>query len=357
MCNFSNKSQLQQARRSPLPSTSGCAYPLPSAYGGHSSGLASFSSAAASMQTNLQQTASYNGTMAIENRITLLVDETRFTIDPALFTAHPNTMLGRMFSSGMEYTRPNERGEYEVAEGISNAVFRLILEFYKNGVIRCPPTVSVQELREACDYLLIPFDAKTIRCQNLRGLLHELSNEGARCQFEVFLEELILPVMVASAERGDRECHVVNLLDDDVVDWDKEYPPEMGEEYIQTVFSTAMYRFFKYIENRDVAKQVMKERALKKVRLGIESYPTNIEKIKKRPGGRAEVCDNYLFFFFYYLFSFNFYSLFYFEILCFFCRSFIIMFNDHFYTCRGKKKKQRVDMLISNVLNRNRLLI
>lgn len=63
----------------------------------------------------------------------------------------------------------------------------------------------------------------------------------------------------------------------------------MGEEYSQTVASTAMYRFFKYIENRDVAKQVMKERALKKIRLGIESYPTHIEKIKKRPGGRAEV--------------------------------------------------------------------
>lgn len=52
--------------------------------------------------------------------------------------------------------------------GISNHVFRVILDFYKHGVIRCPPTVSVQELREACDYLLIPFDAKTIRCQNLR---------------------------------------------------------------------------------------------------------------------------------------------------------------------------------------------
>lgn len=31
-----------------------------------------------------------------------------------------------------------------------------------------------------------------------------------------------------------------------------------------------MYRFFKYIENRDVAKQVLKERGLKKIRLGIE---------------------------------------------------------------------------------------
>lgn len=251
-----------------------------------------------------------------EKRITLLVDETRFAIDPALFTAHPNTMLGRMFSSGLEFTHPNERGEYEVAEGISHSVFRAIVDYYKNGIIRCPPTVSVQELREACDYLLVPFDATTIRCQNLRkphsslkmatpasrhhnllqfssllpgGLLHELSNEGARCQFELFLEDLILPLMVASAQRGDRECHIVNLLDDDVVDWDKEYPPEMGEEYSQTVQSTAMYRFFKYIENRDVAKQVMKERGLKKIRLGIESYPTNIEKIKKRPGGKAEV--------------------------------------------------------------------
>lgn len=148
-----------------------------------------------------------------EDRITLIVDNTTFSINPSLFTAHPNTMLGRMFSSGMEFTHPNDRGEYEVADGISHTVFRAILEYYRNGVIRCPPTVSVQELREACDYLLIPFTADTIRCQNLRGLLHELSNEGAREQFEVFLESLILPLMVASAERGDRECHVVVLSD------------------------------------------------------------------------------------------------------------------------------------------------
>lgn len=124
--------------------------------------------------------------------------------------------------------------------------------------------------------------------------MHELSNEGARHQFEQFLEQLILPLMVSSAKRGDRECHVVVLLDDDSVDWDEEYPPQMGEEYSQTVQSTAMYRFFKYIENRDVAKQVMKDRGLKKIRLGIEGYPTHKEKIKKRPGGRAEVIYNYV---------------------------------------------------------------
>lgn len=229
-----------------------------------------------------------------DERITLIVDNTRFIIDPALFTARPNTMLGRMFSSGVEYAQPNERGEYKVADGISAMVFQAILEYYKGGIIRCPPTVTVQELREACDYLLVPFNANTVKCQNLRGLLHELSNEGARCQFERFLEDLMLPLMVNSARRGDRECHIVVLLEDDIVDWDEEYPPQMGEEYSQTVNSTAMYRFFKYIENRDVAKQVMKERGLKKIRLGIEGYPTYKEKVKKRAGGRADVIYNYV---------------------------------------------------------------
>ncbi|XP_059614848.1 BTB/POZ domain-containing protein 10 isoform X2 [Phlebotomus argentipes] len=245
-----------------------------------------------SQQPNLPMPST--STQVLEERITLVVDNSRFVIDPTLFTAHPNTMLGRMFSSGLEFMHPNERNEYDVAEGISASVFRIILDYYKHGVIRCPPTVSVQELREACDYLLVPFDATTVRCQNLRGFLHELSDEGARCQFEVFLEELILPLMVASAQRGDRECHVVVLLDDDVVDWDEEYPPQMGEEYFQTVSSTLLYRFFKYIENRDVAKQVLKDRGLKKIRLGIEGYPTHKEKVKKRPGGRAEVIYNYV---------------------------------------------------------------
>jgi len=74
----------------------------------------------------------------------------------------------RMFSTGIELLHANERGEYIVADGISATVFRAILDYYRMGLIRCPPTVSVQELREACDYLLIPFDASTIRCQNLR---------------------------------------------------------------------------------------------------------------------------------------------------------------------------------------------
>uniref|UniRef100_A0AAR2IT22 BTB domain-containing protein n=1 Tax=Pygocentrus nattereri TaxID=42514 RepID=A0AAR2IT22_PYGNA len=229
-------------------------------------------------------------------RVTLIVDNTRFVVDPSIFTAQPNTMLGRMFGSGREhnFTRPNEKGEYEVAEGISSTVFRAILDYYKSGIIRCPDGISIPELREACDYLCISFDYSTIKCRDLSALMHELSNDGARRQFEFYLEEMVLPLMVASAQSGERECHIVVLTDDDVVDWDEEYPPQMGEEYSQIIYSTKLYRFFKYIENRDVAKSVLKERGLKKIRLGIEGYPTYKEKVKKRPGGRPEVIYNYV---------------------------------------------------------------
>ncbi|XP_004566152.1 BTB/POZ domain-containing protein 10 isoform X2 [Maylandia zebra] len=234
--------------------------------------------------------------LRLGERVTLIVDNTRFVVDPAIFTAQPNTMLGRMFGSGRDnnFTRPNEKGEFEVADGISSTVFRAILDYYKSGIIRCPDGVSIPELREACDYLCISFNYSTIKCRDLSALMHELSNDGARHQFECYLEEMVLPLMVASAQSGERECHVVVLTDDDVVDWDEEYPPQMGEEYSQIIYSTKLYRFFKYIENRDVAKSVLKDRGLKKIRLGIEGYPTYKEKVKRRPGGRPEVIYNYV---------------------------------------------------------------
>ena len=37
-------------------------------------------------------------------------------------------------------------------------------------------------------------------------------------------------------QRGDRECHIVVLTDDDVLEWDEEYPPQMGEEYTESQF-------------------------------------------------------------------------------------------------------------------------
>lgn len=72
--------------------------------------------------------------------------------------------------------------------------------------------------------------------------MHELSNDGARRQFEFYLEEMVLPLMVASAQSGERECHIVVLTDDDVVDWDEEYPPQMGEEYSQSEYTLVQIR-------------------------------------------------------------------------------------------------------------------
>jgi BTB/POZ domain-containing protein 10 len=57
--------------------------------------------------------------------------------------------------------------------------------------------------------------------------------------------------------------------------------------------STNLYKFFKYAENRDVAKQVLKDHEFKKIRLGMEGYPTHKEKIKRRLN-RSEVIYNYV---------------------------------------------------------------
>ncbi|CAF3300045.1 unnamed protein product [Rotaria socialis] len=243
-------------------------------------------------EQTIVSTAAHNS-----DRVTLVVDETRFVIDPQLFRAHTNTMLGRMFSSSWETSLiPNQRGEYEIANGISATIFRALLDFYSIGTIRCPPSVSIQDLREACDYFLIPFDQLTIQCQDLCGLLHELSNDGAKKQFEIFLEKNIFPVLVESAQRGDRECQIVILCDDDLIEWDDDYPPQLGQEEdkAQIIRSTSMYRFFKYIENREVAKLVLKDRGLKKIRMGIEGYPTHKEKVRCRPRARPEAIYSYI---------------------------------------------------------------
>lgn len=79
-----------------------------------------------------KSTPNHDSKIESEDRLTLVVDSTRFLIDPSLFVKQPNTMLGRMFTSGLEFSHPNDRGEYEVADGISSTVFRAILEFYKS---------------------------------------------------------------------------------------------------------------------------------------------------------------------------------------------------------------------------------
>jgi len=39
--------------------------------------------------------AEYSKLPSSDNRVTLVVDGTRFIVDPAIFTQHPETMLGR----------------------------------------------------------------------------------------------------------------------------------------------------------------------------------------------------------------------------------------------------------------------
>lgn len=40
------------------------------------------------------------------------------------------------------------------------------------------------------------------------------------------------------------------------MDWDEEFPPQMGDDTSMVVYSTNLCKFFRYAENRDVAKQV-----------------------------------------------------------------------------------------------------
>lgn len=231
---------------------------------------------------------------SLSSRITLLVGGTRFVVNPQTLMKYPNTMLGRMFSSSNEYLKVNDAGEYQVAEGVAANVFKIILEYYKCGLMHCHSSVNVSELREACDYLLVPFNADVVQCQNLNEFLHELSNVGAKEQFKShFVEKLISPTIIKSAQRGNRECHLVILKDDDVVEWG-EFPPNNGEEYAEIIYSTSLYRFFKYFENRDVAKEVLIERGLKKVKLGIEGYPTHLEKVKYKQHGKPDVIYSYI---------------------------------------------------------------
>jgi len=76
----------------------------------------------------IQEQTIVSTTTTNTDRVTLVVDETRFVIDPQLFRAHGNTMLGRMFSSSWETSLvANERGEYEIANGISATIFRALL--------------------------------------------------------------------------------------------------------------------------------------------------------------------------------------------------------------------------------------
>lgn len=52
--------------------------------------------------------------------------------------------------------------------GVAANVFRVILDYYLLGKMTCPPDVSVRQLKQACEYFLIPFNHETVACSNLR---------------------------------------------------------------------------------------------------------------------------------------------------------------------------------------------
>jgi len=229
-----------------------------------------------------------------------VVDGTRFICNAQIFNHHPTTLLGKMFSPqmlrpGVVSVQPNECGEYVLSESVSATVFKALLDYYTSGIIRCPPGVPISELRETCDYFLIPFKAENVTCENLADLMNELSNLGAKEEFTKLLEELIVPVLVKACKRGDREIRLVVLHDDDVIEWDDDHPPLCEEERysLYTVVSSKLARFSKYIENREVAKIVLKDRGFKKIRLGIEGYPTTKERVKHRRG-KSHVSYNFV---------------------------------------------------------------
>ena len=52
-----------------------------------------------------------------EEKITLVVDNTRFVVSPSLFTSKPDTMLGRMFTSGFEFhPDPDIRAQIQIQD-------------------------------------------------------------------------------------------------------------------------------------------------------------------------------------------------------------------------------------------------
>lgn len=52
------------------------------------------------------QTGTSSSNQCSDERVTLVVDNTRFVIDPAMIMGHPNTLLGRMFTTGVDYAHP-----------------------------------------------------------------------------------------------------------------------------------------------------------------------------------------------------------------------------------------------------------
>lgn len=140
-------------------------------------------------------------------------------------------MLGRMFGAGRTLVRPDENGDYVIEREVSPEAIAAVLDYYRHGRIKCRPTVAVTELHDACDFFQIEFSTASVQCEDVARFLHELSNEGAKRQFHSFLQRSLVPAMARCADLGERQCHIVVLLENDTVEWDEELPPQLGEQY------------------------------------------------------------------------------------------------------------------------------
>ena len=39
--------------------------------------------------------------------------------------------------------------------------------------------------------------------------------------------------VIIAVQKGERECQIVILMEDDIIDWDEDYPPSVGEDHIE----------------------------------------------------------------------------------------------------------------------------
>eukprot|EP00039_Didymoeca_costata_P020320 m.340829 g.340829 ORF g.340829 m.340829 type:complete len:447 (+) comp19580_c0_seq1:199-1539(+) len=232
-----------------------------------------------------------------DGSVSLIVCGRRFIVNVKSLAKHPNTMLGRMFAGDYHgLNKPNSNGDYtiECDGSFSDQTFREILNYYEDGKIMCPSHISIGELQKACEFFLIPFTHETIQCASIAKFLHHLSNKGAESRFLQFLDELLTPAMARDANIGERQSHIVILDTGETVIWDTDMPPMLGEQYAQVVHSTLLLRFMRYHDNQMIAKRLLRSRGLKHVKIGVEGFPTFVEKIKRFENGeKAEVMYNY----------------------------------------------------------------
>uniref|UniRef100_A0AC35U9N8 BTB_3 domain-containing protein n=1 Tax=Rhabditophanes sp. KR3021 TaxID=114890 RepID=A0AC35U9N8_9BILA len=238
------------------------------------------------------------------------INNVGFVVDASLILNKGRTMLATYFTFNnkniLDVDAIENQAEYckllkqmngkvfKISADFSTACFECILSYYHHDRPLVPKEVNMKEFKEACDYFMIPFDISSINFTNLCDVLHELSNEGAKESFDKLLQDTITPIMIEKAKTGARELHLVILYDEDMVEWDPNYPPNCMQENVTITYCTALNKFFSYAENRDVAKSMLQERQLKDIRLGMEGFPIHKERVKKTHSPVSEISYHFV---------------------------------------------------------------